>query len=83
MDSKAYLAAALWCCGFVKLWLWQFTVLLFFGFVLSYLRGALADVLGSYNFVSVPNATDYVQELALSSLCPGARFKLIMAKSSL
>ena len=22
VDSKAYLATALWCCGFVRLWLW-------------------------------------------------------------
>ena len=22
VDSKAYLAAALWCCSFVRLWLW-------------------------------------------------------------
>ena len=104
VDSKAYLAAALWCCGFVRLWLWswglavahtshpfpfffhalhislfllcycsigfwvlisivpwlcisaimQFTALLVFGFVLSCFRGALAEVLGSYNFVLVP-----------------------------
>ena len=107
VDSKANLAAAFWCCGFVRLWLWswgpvvahtfhsfpfffhasyialfllsycplglwllisivrwfcisaimQFTVLLVFGFVLSCFRGALAEVLGSFNFVSVPNTT--------------------------
>ena len=106
VDFKAYLAAALWCCGFVRLWPWcwgpvvahtfrsfpfffhaiyiplllsycplglwvlisivrwfcisaimQFTVLLVFGFVLSCFRGALAEVLGSYDFVSVLNTT--------------------------
>ena len=28
VDSKAYLAAALWCCGFVRLWLWSWGLII-------------------------------------------------------
>ena len=118
--SPSYLAAALWCCSFVRLWLWscgpvvahtfhsfpfffhasyislfllsycplrlwvlvsivrwfcisaimQFTVLLVFGFVLSCFCGALAEVLGSYNFESVPNTTTKQRlQLVYSKIC--------------
>ena len=51
VDSKAYLAAALWCCSFVRLWLWAWVPVVaptFHSFPFSFHAGYISLFILSY-----------------------------------